>query len=480
VTAVPEVVLVYPRTGMDVAGVRMYLPLGLLATASLLAEQGVDVQLIDQRKDPRWEQSLGACLERAPLYVGISAMTGAQIAHGLAASRLVRQHGSTPIVWGGIHASLLPDQTAADPDVDIVVRGPGEYAAVDLASALQRGGPLAEVEGITWQENGRIHRTDDRPFPDLDALPHLPLDLLELGAYRDTDRSFPFCSSRGCPFRCAYCCNSTLSRSRWFAMSADRVIRELEEVRRAYRFDTLILQDENFLVDRHRALEIARWIGGRFRWYMQCRIDDVDRFDFAQLRRWGLMEIQPGLESGSPRILERIHKDVTVEAVIEYNRRLAAVDVVSSYNFLMGLPGETTEDVAASVRLALRLLEDNPHSEIAGFYTYSPYPGTELFELALEQGFEPPRTLLGWSEMSRHHRATPWVVESRDRFEALTLTSKFVDGRRFQRLFPDRRVIGLALGRLAALYRRRWRRGKLDHTRDTRLLRRLLERRVDL
>ena len=474
------VVLLYPRTGMDVAGVRMYLPLGLLATASVLQQRGVRVQLIDQRKDPHWQRTLRTALERSPLYVGVSAMTGAQIAHGLAASRVVRQCGDTPIVWGGIHASLLPDQTAADPDVDIVVRGPGELAAVDLASALEQGRALAEVEGITWQERGQVRRTDDRPFPDLDALPHLPLDRVDMGAYLDPDRSFPFCSSRGCPFRCAYCCNPTLSRSRWHAMSADRVIRELEEVRSRFRFDTLIFQDENFLVDRHRALEIARWIGGRFRWYMQCRIDDVDRFDFAELRRWGLVEIQPGLESGSPRILERIHKDVTVEAIVEYNRELARVDIVSSYNFLMGIPGETMDDVEASVELALRLREENPRSEIAGFYTYSPYPGTELYELAIEEGFQPPQTLEGWSRMSRHHRATPWVAEGKDCFETLTLTSKFVDGRRFQRLFPDRRLTGLALGGLAALYRRRWRRQKLDDTLDTRLLRRLLERRIDI
>ncbi len=511
-----SVILIYPKTGLDIPGVWMYLPLSIMSAASLLSENGYRVELLDQRMEPDWEQRLSAALEESPLFVGISSMTGAQIGHGLEVAGYVRGRSGAPIVWGGVHPTLLPEQTAAHPLVDIVVRGDGELTALDLADTLAAGGGpgddtggggpgddagrngpgddtggggpgdcanrggLDAVPGITFELNGRVTSTPDRPPADLDSLPDLPHGLVDVPAYLRLENAIPYYSSRGCPYKCAFCCNFALSGSSWRARSAGLVVKEIEILYEKYGFDALMIQDENFLTDTARAEEIARGIDGRFRWYVQSRIDDVLRIDFKKLRRWGLDEIQIGIESGSPGILKLIRKGITVGKVIECNRELARTGITATYNFLVGIPTETVEDIHASMNLALQLRRENPNAEIASFYTYAPYPGTELYDVAVNEGFEPPGSLEGWSRISRHHTATPWVVERAGILKTLTTTSKFIDGRRFQRLFPKRRLAGLAMSAMARLYRRRWERHALEETVDTWMLGKLLERRISI
>lgn len=475
-----SVVFIYPKTGLDIPGVWMYLPLSILSASSVLDAEGFRVDLIDQRMEPDWENRLAGAIARNPLFVGISSMTGAQIGHGLGIARFARERSGVPIVWGGVHPTLLPEQTAAHPFVDIVVRGDGELTALELAETLARGGGLVEVAGITYEENGRMKSTPDRPPVDLDSMPPLPHDLIDVPSYLRHENSIPFYSSRGCPHRCAFCCNFALTGSSWRARSAALAVEEIDALFERYKFDALMIQDENFLTDPARAEEIARGIDSRFNWYIQSRIDDVRRSDFRKLHKLGLSEMQIGIESGSPRILKLIRKGIKVGDVLECNRELAGAGITATYNFLAGIPTETIDDIHASMDLALRLREENPNAEIASFYTYAPYPGAELYELALREGFKPPESLEGWSGISRHHTATPWVAERAGIMKTLTITSKFVDGRRFRRLFPKRRAAGLAMSAMSRLYRKRWARHSLAETLDTRILAKLLERKIEI
>jgi hypothetical protein len=129
-------------------------------------------------------------------------------------------------------------------------------------------------------------------------------------------------------------------------------------------------------------------------------------------------------------VLDAVRKDLRVEDVRALNRRLAPLDIAPVYNFMCGFPGERPEDLRATVRLMLSLLDGNPRARIPGAFVFVPYPGTELYEEAVRLGFSPPSSLEGWAGLDAERVAVPWVDEgARLTLEGLSFASMFLDGR---------------------------------------------------
>jgi radical SAM superfamily enzyme YgiQ (UPF0313 family) len=461
----------------------MDLPLSMLAASSMVA-QDYQVKIIDQRLDPHWAQNLKHELRANPLCVGVTAMTSPQIHFGLEAARIVKEVGdSTKLIWGGVHATLLPEQTVQHPLVDIVVVGEGELSFRNLVRALEKKRSLADVRGIVFKRGGRVIKTEPEDFVDPESLPELPYHLVDVEKYigsqgrflGETTRSLIFISSRGCPWQCTYCCNPRLSRRLWRSMSAEKTFDQVANLVDRFNLDAVAFHDEEFLINRARAEKIAALIGGKFRWWIQGRMDRLKAVDLTKMEKGGLCAVQPGIESGSERILKLIKKGETVADMIEANRRLAQTSIEPLYNFMMGFPTETYDELMQSVDLAIQLLDDNPRAQISGFYVLVPYPGTEIFDFAVEHGFNPPDSLEKWAVFHRQHLATPWIQDRLDLFETIMFTSKLIDGIRLERrlkqalggipipLFPLRHI--------ANFYRRRWRKHNFDRSLDIKLMR---------
>ena len=215
-----DVVLIFPKSSWDIVNVTTRLPLALLYIASNLEHHHIHTKIIDQRVDPEWEGNLAAALADKPHWVGISSMTGQQILWGLKAARLVRQADpSIPIVWGGCHPGILPEQTLEHPLVDVVVVGEGEEISLALTKAFSEQGAAADlstIPGLYYTDAGNQPvSTGKASIVDLDELPPLDYGLIETRHYilpeiRDT-RSLQIQSSRGCPMRCHYCYLGTLA-----------------------------------------------------------------------------------------------------------------------------------------------------------------------------------------------------------------------------------------------------------------------------
>ncbi len=465
-----DVVLVFPKTGFDIKKVSIDMPLALLS-ASVHVARDFEVKIIDQRLDPLWEETLKQELKKEPICVGVSSLTGPQIEHGIRASHIVKESGArSKVVWGGVHATLLTEQTVSHPMVDIVVVGEGEFAFRDLVHALKNGRDLSEVKGIAFKKDGKTVRTPPQDLVDLNDLPELPYHLINVEDYvgsqgrfpRESARSLIFISSRGCPWHCTYCCNPRLSQRRWRSMSAGLTYERVAALVDKYRLDSITFHDEEFLVDKNRAEEVARLVGGRFQFWIQGRMDLLKRTDLHVLEKGGLCAVQPGIESGSPRILKLINKGEGVEDFLEANRRMAETDIHPLYNFMMGFPTETHEEVMQSVDLALRLLDENRKAQLSGFYVCVPYPGTDLFDLALKEGFTIPKSLDEWATFNRQHLNTPWIQGRLPLFQSLMLTSRFIDGTRLgtrlDAAFQGLPVPFIKTKQLGRFYRRRWRR----------------------
>lgn len=475
-----EVILCYPKTGFDIKLFRS-LPLSVLTVAAGLVED-FEVKIIDQRVENNWKKKLKKELYDSPICVGISTMTGSQIGYAIQMSKFVRENNEdVKIVWGGPHPTLLPIQTLESEFVDMVVIGEGDSVLRDISLSLDQGKPLDKIHGIGFKKNGKVVLTPVRKPEDLDSLPEIPYELVNMENYTNEKsmvskfgkRALPFISSRGCPFKCAFCSVPSLHRS-WRAMNPKRVSESVNNMVEKFNIDYVVFHDENFFTDLKRSKEIGKSINGEFRWSTQARIDSIKHLDLNKYQKFGLDLMQIGIESGSDRILKLMKKGVNVKEILNANEKLSKSEIEVRYNFMLGIPTETIEDVNETTNLALKLLEENPNARIAGFYVYVPYPGTDLYDLSLMNGFTPISKLGGWSTMSRQHQSNPWTERYRDNIENIVLTSRFVDKKRLSNVI-NLDIFDKFLQFYGSLCFQRWKRGDFGNKLDILIIKSLLK-----
>ena len=279
-------------------------PLQLLHVASALQRAGVRVRLFDMRLADYHRLALGT-----PLFVGLTCMSGPQIRYGLEFARWVRSVApDVPLVWGGVHPTLLPEQTAASALVDVVVRGEAEKVVGPLAERLAGGEPLGDVPGLTYEQQGTIVSTPDAPLIDLDEIPvDLPWGLLHLDRYPTLQAGrVHLQTSRGCPSRCGFCYNTGFNKRRWRGKSPERVVAEIRQLLRRFPQTKIVDPvDDNLFVNRGRVEAVCDGLlagGVRVAWRANCRFDYLAGYDdafVALLERAGCTELDFGGESGS-------------------------------------------------------------------------------------------------------------------------------------------------------------------------------------
>ena len=193
-----RIVLYNPRAAFHT------MPLGLLAVGSALDRTEFRVVIVDARLESDPEAALLSQLDGA-LCVGMGVLTGAPIRDALSASRAVKAaRPDLPVVWGGWHPSLFPEQCLEEPSVDAVVIGQGEETFATIATHLASGQSLAGIAGAAHRESDRPRVEAPRPLRDLNELPHHDYDLIPVETYYclKNKRQFDYISSQGCRFRC--------------------------------------------------------------------------------------------------------------------------------------------------------------------------------------------------------------------------------------------------------------------------------------
>lgn len=408
-----DIILVYPRTGFDI-GPTIAPPHSLLTIAAPPHREGYKVKIIDQRTDPLWDRRLSQELEGNPICVGISTMTGTQIHFAIEAAKVVRKstNGRTPIVWGGPHPSIIPEQTCKSEYADIVCVGEGDITFKETVKALEKGESLAKIQGIAFKDSNHVVLTPERPLLDVETLLPVPWELINVEDYIHRDlylKNSPRTldvgqTSRGCPFKCGFCCSAVLRKRRWRATSADKALELIVEPVKRFNLNGIWLRDDEFYIDRERAYRICEWIvraGLNISWYTSgTRVDVFNRASDEQIamyKRAGAYVLKFGAESGSDRILKLINKGITVQDTIDANLRAKKHGIIPVFAFMQGFPTETFDEINQTLDLAFKLKEDNPAAQFESMAPYTALPGTPMYDLAIEYGLDPPKSLSEWA-----------------------------------------------------------------------------------
>jgi radical SAM superfamily enzyme YgiQ (UPF0313 family) len=401
------------------------LPISLLTIAAPLVKAGFSVKIIDQRLEKRWREILTEEIAKKPFLVGFSVMTGLQILNALEASRIVKEKSQIPVVWGGVHPSLLPEQTLTHPLIDIVIVREGEETLLELVDKLKNNESLDNVLGLTYKKNNEVFCNPNRPFIDLESLPSIPYHLVEVEKYikkitytsGHPGREIVLFTSRGCPHRCGFCYNKEYNKRRWRGKTAQRVIEEMEKLIKDYQINSFNIQDDEFFVDIKRAEKICQAIidkGWQIELSSCCRIDYVaERMDdnfLHLLEKAGFKTLFLGIESGSPRVEKIICKDITNEQVIKSMEKMHRFNINAKYTFMAGFPDETIADLYQTTDLILKMKKINPYVRIPPWRVFTVYPGIALYDLSVEAGFKPPRSLEEWAEYDFSTIKNPWVT----------------------------------------------------------------------
>lgn len=408
-----KVVLFYPaHDGMPLSA-----PLCLLSLASPLLRAGFDVSLIDAAIEPNWSaRVLQECSDA--LCLGISVLTGPMIHSAIHAAKLVKQtNRNFPVIFGGWHPSLLPDQTLNASFVDVVVRGQGEGTLLEIAKRLAAGQSLGGVQGSSLKERGLVQHNAERPVAPLDDLPAAAFELAEFDAYEKLCgvRKLAYATSVGCPYACNYCTDMVFYKRRFNALSAERVVAEVTELVRRHRIDEVALLDSNFPVDIRRAVAIARGFldsQTRFRWTFQASTDFLSRMSDDEVRMMGesgVTHMGFGTESTSAEVLKLMNKrHQRLNEMYETARKAQLGGIHVTFNLIFGYPGEMETD---------RLETLQTMSEIAREFwnvsfspnIFTPYPGIPIWPQLRELGVHEPETLGEWADLPLGKNILPWL-----------------------------------------------------------------------
>jgi radical SAM superfamily enzyme YgiQ (UPF0313 family) len=410
-----EVLLVFP--GPKVSGMQalahVRLPYSLLCLAAFLRPHSIDTKIIDMRVDDLGSHGLSGIT-----VVGLSCMTGHQIRYALEAATYLRQRLPDAIfVWGGIHPSLHPEETARHPLVDTVVVGEGEETFLEIVMSHLGGDDKTAIPGTVAMRDGVIVEGGKRPFIDLNKAPFPAYDLINLGRYLNCLDTFDYQTSRGCPFRCGFCYNVRYCGRRWRSKSPEKTVEELERLKEEFGVRSFSFVDDEFFINKRRVEGILDLIIGRqlgFKWTASCRLDLCRKFrpEFLEkLRSSGCRRIYFGGESGSREILKDIAKDITPTDTIEGVENCIRNGIVPIVSFMGGFPGETSKQFDETLDLISTLWEIDPRVTINGIFPFSPYPGTALFDRAKGFGLKVPTSLTGWATWSfQYDPDHPWLV----------------------------------------------------------------------
>ncbi len=364
-------------------------PLSLMCVAAAVRSSGRHaVSLLDASALNLTGGALEAAVRKiSPDVVGFS-VTTFTLLDAVEAARSVRKAApGTTIVAGGLQPSLYPEQTAQLGVFDYCFSGEGEMTLPGFLDALEKGRPLRDIPGIIYYAEGAfICNPPPAPVEELDNFPFPAHDLLARGLYTSLVTGLHPVSititSRGCPYRCAYCSRSVTGKT-YRSRSPENIAEEMawcETLGIRY----LLIYDEVMTISEKRVLQLCELLlqqGTKMKWMARARAETLTSNMLSAMKKAGCDLVTVGIESGSPEVLRRLNRPTDIAALIEAFQMIHRAGLRSIAYFMVGCPGEKNTDLRASLQVARRAAPDMIHASV-----FVPYPATALYREGLATG----------------------------------------------------------------------------------------------
>lgn len=369
---------------VEVAG--SWVPLYLVYLAGAAREAGFEPFIYDAMTKQTGYNEIGRKIEELrPDYVAVSAITCTSV-DAIKVLELAKSvNPSIKTIMGGIHATFMYEEIFSLTEaIDFIVRGEGELTLRELLVCLSSGGDLSRVRGIVYRDNGTFLKTPDRVFlENFDSLPRA-WDLLDWNDYRyyilPGSRLGAIDSSRGCSQECTFCSQQKFWQRTWRAMRPEKLVNELELLRRRYDVNVVLLTDDYPTPDRERWERFLDLIIERdldMKILMETRAPDIIRDEdiLHKYKKAGIIHIYVGTEATDQACLDYIKKDLSIEESKKALRLLRDAGIITETSMILGFPDETWQSIERTLELAI---EYNP--DFAHFLAIAPWPYSDIYD----------------------------------------------------------------------------------------------------
>ncbi len=387
------------------------LPLSLLSLGGAL-EGEYEYEIVDGNFELNPVETLSRIIrDKQVRYFGVTVMPGPQLVEAITITqKLKAQFPKLVVVWGGYFPSLHNDVVLNSGFVDHVIRGPGEFAFLELINKLEG---QSQTDHGPWS---MVHGPFNLPYHRMDVRRYIGKTCLGT-------RTISYHSSFGCPFLCGFCAVAAIYKGRWTGQPPATVADEVLWFRDKHGVNAVEFVDNNFFVAEHRTREIAeRLRGSGITWWGEARPDTVMEFSdstWRAIRDGGCKMIFFGAESSSDAVLSQMDKGgtQTADTVLQLAERTKQFDIVPEFSFVLGTPSDNVDAQIERDIQYIRLIKSiNARSEIV-IYLYSPvsFDDAELLRQARRFGFQFPQRLIDWLDPVwqtfdlRKNPHTPWL-----------------------------------------------------------------------
>ncbi len=369
-------------------------PLGLAYLAAVLENKGHRVKIIDGiATDISIEEIVDSVKDFD--FVGVNVLS-TFFKRCVELIENIKRVTNVPIIAGGAHATVMP-LSLLEKGVDYVVIGEGEDTINELIRALVNKSSLKidTIKGVAFLRDGKMVKTEKRPLiKNLDSLPMPARHLLPMDKYKTSEArtnrnpSHSMVVSRGCKGNCTFCFKGAFG-TEFRCLSPERIVQEMFELRDVYKAKEIAFWDDSFTTDRNIVISVCNLLVEKklaIPWSCEARIDTVDEDMLRIMKRAGCEFIAYGIESGSDRVLRSINKRIDTKTITKTIRKTQTIGIPIRGYFILGLIGETEEEMYQTIQFATFL-----NIDIATFTLLVPSPGTADYVRAQKDGsnFDP-------------------------------------------------------------------------------------------
>ena len=387
-------------------------PLGLAYLAAVLRKNDFNVSILDMSVGARrktsagyyfigksWDEAGEILAKEKPDIVGVGCPFSSRLPFTIRAVNLVREIlPKATVIIGGLHPTIAPNEVLDKSGADYIVIGEGENVLINLLKAIDANEDVTCIDGLGgyYKDEKFINPQLDLP-QNLDEIPHPARDLLDMEAYigqtmanwsRRKNRQTSVITSRGCPMKCTFCSAHRQSGHKWRGRSTENVLEELQLLKDQYKIESIAVYDDNFALNRKRLREICNGMIDRkmnLLWSTPngITLKTLDLETLKLMRESGCEMLNLAIESGDEYILNSvINKNQSIDQVREVAENCHDLGIVTNGYFVIGMPGETENSIIKSLEFAKSL----PLRDV-GVFIATPFPGTQLYEDGLKEGY---------------------------------------------------------------------------------------------